>query len=261
MFLRLLVRTVSVGLLALVVGCATTQIRITPDTLSKIKKVGVVSLTAQDFYRQYTGLTVLGNDEEKRDISAWKVDDEYEVQMQSALSNLALFEPVRIPYQRADFNSVYDINGPWDAPAFRTPKWGAVEERLRSFASANSLDAVILVIRRESTDFLAGTNQYFRGADFYARGIGSMTSVSVLHLLATVAFIDGKTGKPIAMRILSRTYEGRPGSIVRGAPMIKVPRHYRAQNSKSLANKRLLKSGLCSLISQRMPGNQHLGRY
>jgi len=78
-----------VGLLVLLTsGCATTKLA--PDTVSRFKKVGVISLTAHEFHRRYTGLTIFGNEREKGDISAWKVDDEYELQMQSALSKLGL---------------------------------------------------------------------------------------------------------------------------------------------------------------------------
>ena len=185
-----------VGLLVLLTsGCATTKLA--PDTVSRFKKVGVISLTAHEFHRRYTGLTIFGNEREKGDISAWKVDDEYELQMQSALSKLGLFEAVIVPYERKEFYPVYNITGPWDAPAFRK-EWGNVEEELKGFAQKHSLDAVVMVIWRESDDFLAGTNQRIRGAGFYARGVGDLTAVSVIHLISSVGVIDGQTGKPSA---------------------------------------------------------------
>jgi len=75
---------VLVGLLILIAGCATT--RLAPETVNRFKKVGVISVTAHEFHRRYTGLTVFGNEREQQDISAWKVDDEYEIQMQTSLS-------------------------------------------------------------------------------------------------------------------------------------------------------------------------------
>lgn len=187
---------VLVGLFVLLSGCATT--RLAPDTVSRIKKVGVMSLTAHEFHRRYTGLTVFGNEREQQDISAWRIDDEYELQMQNALTKLGLFEVVRIPYERKEFYPVYNINGPWDAPAFRK-EWINIEEELKAFAHKHSLDAVVVVIWRESDDFLAGSNQRIRGTGFYARGAGGLTAVSVIHLLSSVAVIDGQTGKPRAV--------------------------------------------------------------
>src|SRR3989475_13160596 len=126
MAMGLLKRLVSIGVLVVLAACATTQERVSTVALAKIKKVTVMSLTANEFHRQYTGFTVFGNESEKQDISAWKVDDEYGTQIQGALTKLGRFEVIRVPYEREDFYSVYDINGPWDAPAYRTPKWTAV---------------------------------------------------------------------------------------------------------------------------------------
>jgi hypothetical protein len=216
-------RMLGIAVLLILAGCASTPDRVSPDALAKIRKVGVMSLAAHEFDRKYTGLTVFGNEYEKQDISAWNVDDEYESQMHRAVQGLARFEAVRIPYQRKDFYRVYELNGPYDAPAFRTPKWSAVEEPLKLFASKHSLDAIIVVVRRESQDFLAGTNQYFRGAGFYARGMGEITAVSVLHLLASVAIIDGQTGKPLVVKDLYRANDGYPTSIAQATPMTKAP--------------------------------------
>lgn len=196
MNVRKLSYVVLIGLLVLLTGCATAKLP--PDTVSRIKKVGVMSLTAHELHRGYTGITVFGNEREKQDISAWKVDDEYELQMQSALSKLGLFETVRVPYERKEFYTVYDINGPWDAPAFRK-EWVNIEDRLKEFARKHSLDAVVVVIWRETDDFVASSNQRVRGAGLYARGAGDVTTVAVVHLLSSLAVIDGQTGKPSAV--------------------------------------------------------------
>jgi hypothetical protein len=185
-----------ISLLIILSGCVT--MRIPPETVSRLKRVGVISVTAHEFHRRYTGFTVFGNEREKQDISAWKVDDEYETQMQTALSKLGLFEAVVVPYDRAEFYPVYNISGPWDAPAFRK-EWINVEEQLRGFAQKHSLDAVVMVIWHDYDDFLAHTNQRIRGAGLYARGMGDITSASVIHLLSSLGVIDGQTGKPIAI--------------------------------------------------------------
>jgi hypothetical protein len=213
-------RIFGIFLVALLAGCASSPDRVSSDALARIKKVGVMSLAAHEFDRKYTGFTVFNNEYEKQDISAWKVDDEYEAQMLGALAKLSRFDTVRPAYERKDFYRVYDLNGPYDAPAFRTPKWSAVEEPLKAFAGKNSLDAILVVVRRESHDFLAGTNQYFRGAGFYARGMGDTTAVSVLHLLATVALIDGQTGKPLVVKELVRATD--TSSLAKATPMTKA---------------------------------------
>lgn len=212
-------RVVLICLIIILSGCATTPSRISPDTLAKIKNVRVMSLVGHEFHRQYTGLTVFGNEYEKNDISAWKIDDEYEAQIEGILEKLGRFQVKQVPYDRKEFYSVYELKGPWDAPAFRGPNWQAVEEKLKAFSQKHSLDAVIVVIRSVSGDFLTMTNQYIRGAGFYVRGVGETTAVSMLHLMAYVALIDGQTGKPLAIKMLTRTQDGLPGGSPRAAPM------------------------------------------
>jgi len=95
----LLKRIVSIGMPVVLAACATTQERVSTDALAKIKKVA-------EFHRQYTGFTVFGNESEKQDISAWKVDDEYETQIRSVLTKVARFDVIQVPYERKDFYSV-----------------------------------------------------------------------------------------------------------------------------------------------------------
>src|SRR5688572_29892458 len=173
------------------------------DTLARIKKVGVMSLAASTFHRQYTGFTAFNNEYENSDISAWKLDDDYEAQIESALARLNRFEAVRAPYDRKEFQAVY-VRKQYHAPGVQNAEWQGVEERLRTFAKANALDAVLVVVTRGSQDFLAGSNQYLRGGPgFYVRGAGiGGQNVSVLHFIADAVLVDGQTGKPIASRLV-----------------------------------------------------------
>lgn len=143
--------------------------------------------------------------------------------MQSALAKLGRFDVVRISYERNDLLGLYDRSESRDAASARTPKWGAVRENLQAIASSNSLDAIVVVIRRESEDLLRGTNRFFRGTGFYSRAMAGSTRVSVLHLLGLVVLIDGRMGTPIGGTPLARSQEGRPGTIARAAPMLIVP--------------------------------------
>jgi hypothetical protein len=222
LFERLRHGTVSAVLL-LLVACGSAPDRARPDALNGIKRIGVISLAGDEFYRQYIGFTVVENESEKLDITAWKVDAEYERQMQSALAKLGRFEALRIPYERKDLLGLYDRSQSSGAASVRASKWGAVRDNLQVIASNNSLDAIVVVVRRESEDFLGGTNQFFRGAGFYSRAMAGSTRVSVLHLLGLLVLIDGRTGTPIGSTPLSRSQEGRPGTIARAAPMLIVP--------------------------------------
>lgn len=215
-------RCALIGLLIGLGACASVPQRVSPETLTRIKKVAVMSLVAHEFHRQYVGFTAFGNEYDKHDIVSWKVDDEYEAQMHAALSKMGRFDVVRVPYERAALYGLYDSSGRGDAPAFRTPKWSAIEEKLKTIADSHRIDAIVILVRRESEDVLAGTNQYFRGAGFYTRGTGGSARVSVLHLVALVALIDGQTGAPVATHVLARGEGGWPGPVARAAPMLNV---------------------------------------
>lgn len=196
-----------VALLAFITGCATSTQRISPAVAAQFKTIAVVSTVAQQFNRQYTGATAFGNETEKINIANWNVDDEFEQQIVEAMNGLGPIKAVRLPDVRQQLLGINDPNGPWHAPAFTNPKWSAVEGKLRELAVKHKVDGFVFVTRRMSTDFLAGTNQLFSGSGFYARGFGSSTSVSVMHVIAWVSIADAN-GKPVGMLTLAGKHEG-----------------------------------------------------
>jgi hypothetical protein len=196
-----------VALLALVTGCATSPARISPTVAAQFKTVAVVSTVAQQFNRHYTGATAFGNETEKINIADWKVDDEFEQQIVEAMNGVGPIKAVRLPDVRQQLLGINDPNGPWNAPAFAYPKWSAVEGKLRELAVQHKVDGFVLVTPRMSPDFLAGTNQFFSGSGFYARGFGGSTSVSMMHVIAWVSIADAN-GKPVGMVTLAGKHEG-----------------------------------------------------
>ncbi len=208
--------------LALVmVGCATAPAPIAREAASRIHRIAVISSTAKVFTRQYTGLTVFGNEKEEIDISDWKIDEQYEEQLAAEVGKLPGLTAVKAPYSQADFSHVNDLNGPWDAPAFWGPNWGAIETATRNYCSAHALDAILVVAKTKSGDFLGGSNQFFGGAGIYVRGPGSR--VSVMHLISKIALLDCATAKPLAIRTVAMNQSDLPGAIVRSAPLLSVP--------------------------------------
>jgi hypothetical protein len=145
------------------------------------------------------------------------VDDEYELQMQRALAVLGRFEVTRIRYERSDLVEMYRVGGMSSLDSHDS------RSKLRAIASANDVDGILVFSRRESRDFLAGTNQLLGGAGFYTNGATGRDRVSVLHLIGTVALVDGKTGNRVATHVLARSQQGRPATVTRSAPMLIVP--------------------------------------
>src|SRR5258706_8166134 len=214
------IKRIALAALALVVaGCALLPEHIDKATLAKLKRIAVVSLTADEFNRQYTGLTVFGNELEKDDISAWKVDDAYEARLREILSTFGRFEVVRIPYDRKDLAAMDYIGGGMSSPAWPKPAWPVLQEKLKNLARTHSVDGLVVVLKRWTPDILASTNQRFGGTGSYARGIGSSTGVSVLHVISWVVLMDGATGEPLVARILSYNPDSGLSYSQHSAPM------------------------------------------
>lgn len=212
----------AVGLVVtLGVGCASTP-RSAPDAASKYKRVGVISVVGQTYFRQYVGLTVLGNELEKVDSSLWDIDPNYEEQALKEVATIGGVDAVRGTFARKDFMRIHDLNGPWNAPAFRGPNWQAIATPLKNYCSNNGVSAVMVVYAAESVDFLGGSNQSLQGMGSYARGIADWTRASTLHLVAYVALVDCDLGKPVAERWLSAVKDTSSG-VLRGIPQTSIP--------------------------------------
>jgi hypothetical protein len=72
-----------------------------------------------------------------------------------------------------------------------------------------------------SIDFLGGTNQIIRGAGLYTRGFDDSTRLSVLHLISWVALVDCQTAKPVSVKNLALSQDGR--QTLRASPITPVP--------------------------------------
>jgi len=220
--MRTLTSIAAAIIVALCAGCASAPRTASPETISNYKRIGVVSVTAQTFSLQHVGLTVFGNELETIDSSSWDVDAKYEEQVAKQLSTLGGFEVVTAPYPRQDFLRVNDLNGPWDAPAFRGPNWGAVEKTIKDYCTKNQVGAILAVIAVDSPDFIGSTNQRIRGAGLYTRGFGA-SKRAILHVIAGVALVDCQTARPVAIRGLASMQEGFPGQILRASPIRPMP--------------------------------------
>lgn len=222
---RLVSALTTVVFAIVITGCATsTPKAVSSEALPNIKRVGVVSVAAQVFNRQHVGLTMFGNETEKLDISAWGLDAKYGQQLSRELSDVGGYEVVNGAYSSADFLHINDLNGPWEAPAFTGPNWGAIEKPIKSYCAQHQVGAIVMAYALTSHDFLARTNQSIRGAGMYTRGglVGDIL-MSYLHLMSGVALVDCKTAKPFAVRTLASSQDASGSSMVRSYPLKQIP--------------------------------------
>lgn len=217
MMRKYLMITLVISLLFSIIGCSSLNRALNPKPdlalIDNFKKVGVMSLTADQLTRDYIGVTAFGNEYEKIDISSWKIDDEYESQIQTALVKLGIFNVSKLSYDRKEFYPVFPINVPIGAGlAYRAPIWNNIEPKLKLLAEKYSLDAIIIVIRDDNTEDVV-EGRIMGGMSFrFVQGIGLFNGrgSSLLFMLCRVAIIDGRTGKPVFNRSYVRTQKVEP---------------------------------------------------
>ena len=199
-------------------GCASTPNTVAPEVLNKYKSVGVVSVTAQRFTRQHVGITVFGNESERMDSAAWDIDSAYEQQVRSELESIGGFEVIQATTSGQEFLRINDLNGPWDAMAFREANWDAIEEPIRNYCTKNGVTAIVFVFEIDANDFIGRTNQFVRGAGIYTHGFSKSPTQSYLHLISGVGLVDCMTAKPLAVRVLSESQKRSYGDTLFASP-------------------------------------------
>lgn len=201
-------------------GCALNPVANNVPPGTNIKRAAVISMTAREFSRTYTGLTAFNNEFEELDAKAWKVDQAIEEFTRGELQKLGI-ATVFEPYSDAEFSKVNDLNGPYAAPMFWGPNWSHIEAPALRYCKANNLDALIVIAKSTTGDFIAGTNQSFGGAGIYGRG--ALNNLAVIHLISYMGAISCATGKPLAtLRVSTRPGE-KTMEILAGAPLANIP--------------------------------------
>jgi hypothetical protein len=180
---------------------------------AKIKRTDVISVAGGEFNRRSIGLTVFSNDKETIDVPDWGIDKAYEAQIAEVIRAGRDISVVRAPYKRELFAKANELNGGWEGGY----AWKDIESAVQAHGTANSLDALFVLTRSGSGDFLAGTNQSFDRVGMYARG-GVGATKTYLHVVAPLALLDCQTGKPIEARLVAKKQEGLPGEISRTIP-------------------------------------------
>lgn len=205
---------------SLLAGCATSHEPIARETSQRIKRLAVVSVTAKVFTRQYTGVTLFGNEREQKDISTWKVDEKYEEQIGTEIERIRGINPIKAAYQAADFLPVNTMPGIFISSMSTGANWGAVENATKAYCAKHGLDAVLLVAQTSVHDFFTESNQLFGGAGFYVRG--HIRPTSVLHLMSKLALLDCVTGSPLTVRTLASNQHTGYRDVMLSTPYMQV---------------------------------------
>jgi hypothetical protein len=178
-------------------GCTTTT-PVSQEAAARIKRVGVVSVTARTFTRQYTGLTIFNNEKETINISDWKVDQHYEELIRANLQKSYGIDAVTASYDADQFEQVGKFIDTMSAPLFESATVD-IATVVKNYCAANTLDAILLM--RETGRGDGRTNQGYSGAVVYTNGgFGKRTS---LYLVSNVRLLDCTTGKLLVERWLT----------------------------------------------------------
>lgn len=219
---KALIASCTVFLLICSSGCSTISTSVPQEAASRIKRVSVISVLAEEASTQKIGMTVFNNSREVKNISDWGIDSLIEAQVTKEIEGQGRLTVVSVPYTRADFLHAQDLNGPWDAPAFRGTNWGAIKEATKKHCADNAIDGIVLVNRRSTGDFLGGSNAELRGIGYYVRS-GGMNNVSQFHVLAEVGLLDCRSEQPLAALALSTQQSGWSMSAKDSVPAKAVP--------------------------------------
>lgn len=187
-----------------------------PDSIPAgvaVHNVAVISVAARTFSRAYTGMTLFNNEYEEMDIRKWRVDQAIESKAKDVLKGMGI--------QSIDNDNSVDAFEVVNDPKNGYPVWGKVTQPALAYCGKHGLDGVVVIARTSVWDFMSESNQSFSGAGIYARG--PVRSVSVLHLVAEAAFIDCKTGKPLATRRLTTSSSDNISEVTKETPRMPSP--------------------------------------
>jgi len=187
--------------LSLLAGCASVSGTASKDQIASIRKVAVVAVGPESLIQQYVGITVFGNERATHDVSAWKLNAKY-AQTIAAAAALKGFEVSTPEFDPKSLASMYGNVSLLSAEGPCDPDWEKARSALQGAASQAQVDALLVLAKKGAPDHFGNTNQSLCGLGLYVRGLGGITTASVIHLEAVLALIDGKTGKAIAVREL-----------------------------------------------------------
>ncbi len=206
-------RTAFTLLVAIILGgCATVPWSVSSEATRHIKRIAVVSVAAQELTRLHVGVTVFGNEGEKKSIANWQADKVFEDQLGQAAERVLEATLVKAPYNLTEFLPVND------PASFGDPSWEKIEAATKKLCEAHHLDAVLVVAKRRVSDIFGGTNQTVVGAGVYTRH-----GISLLHLASVVSLLDCRTGKELVTRGLTRSTQQPDGKIRYSIPNKDLP--------------------------------------
>jgi hypothetical protein len=203
-------------------GCATTA-SIDPKART-FQRVGVLSVAGTHLTRMNVGITVFGNEREELDVSDWNLDQAFARTVAEALREKTSLDVVVLGPAPESLKSVFRSSSLGHVAVDMDSRWGQAEEPFRALASANNVDALVVLVPRTSGDYFNLTNQILRGFGIYTRSLGERTQTAVLHLISRVVVVSGKTGKVIGHVPVSSVQPTIPGGPhQRGQPSTWMP--------------------------------------
>jgi hypothetical protein len=195
-------------LAVLVSGCTT----IDPPAakLQAIQTVGIVSALGDEFTLTKTGLTGLGDDDQRFSIEPWGIDDLIVTRAGALLGRRFQVQPVT--YRRASFGArdraspIVAVNLLRDDP---------VKELVRSQVSPQGLDAYVVITKATAPYGSRGRTVAGVGLINHNAVFGSYAQ---LHALYAIRVIDGHEFKVIDKKVRIAAGRRRDGPAARSEP-------------------------------------------
>jgi len=164
-----------------------------------VKTVAVISAVGHTLTEKTIGFMVFSNDEQKVDISDWKIDD-YVTEQVGALLARSGFRVVQVAYDWHEF----DTHG---GGLFGDDVSAAIPKRVRAMALVDGPDLYVVISRSVGPDALFQTNQNFDGLGVCRRSVLGHASTGIYAYFA-ISVVDGHTFKGIDTEIATSPNPG-----------------------------------------------------
>ena len=167
--------------------------------LSRIKRIGVISVVGDRLYQRRLGVTVFGNESENQDVADWGLDAVWEAKIKEEAAAFGDFEFIDLTVDKTPLLAAYPKDNAWPR------QWRVLSVKksapyLLKIAAENNIDAII-VLGSFGYDVVEDRVAMEGLGMFHMKSLGGVSTV--YHLISQLSLIDGATGKPLEQKTLS----------------------------------------------------------
>lgn len=171
------------------VGCATVK-PIPQEQFNKIKRIGIISVMGEKINLDHFGPTILNIESKKLEIN-FNTDQYIVKTFKQEIAQNTSIEIVDVEF---DYNRVEKVNKAYKGFTNAYEAVNTIKEELREIVKKNSLDALVLVMKKQTPDLNLNNVD---GAGFFEKDIVLYRECQA-YMFAIAILIDGESVEPIS---------------------------------------------------------------